>query len=53
MLHACDQKVDVTGNLEKFCKLNKALVTHYSEFRRAGQLHTTYERPKDSILNFS
>jgi len=26
MLHACVQKFDVTGNLEKFWELNKALV---------------------------
>jgi hypothetical protein len=25
MLHACDQRFDVTGNLENFCELNKAL----------------------------
>jgi hypothetical protein len=24
MLHACDQRFDVTGNLENFCELNKA-----------------------------
>jgi len=27
MLHACDQKFDVTGNLENFCKLNKAFIS--------------------------
>ena len=27
MLHACDQRFDVTGNLENFCELNKALVS--------------------------
>ena len=26
MLHACAARFDVTGNLEKFCKLNKAWV---------------------------
>ena len=26
MLHACDQRFDVTGNLENFCELNKALL---------------------------
>ena len=26
MLHACNQRFDVTENLEKFCELNKALV---------------------------
>jgi len=26
MLHACDQRFDVTGNFENFCELNKALV---------------------------
>ena len=25
MLHACDQRFDVMGNLENFCELNKAL----------------------------
>ena len=40
MLHACAARFDVTGNLEKFCELNKAcvspashilmLVTHHS-----------------------
>ena len=25
MLHPCDQKFDVTGNLENFCELNKTL----------------------------
>jgi len=25
MLYACDQRFDVTGNLENFCELNKAL----------------------------
>ena len=25
MLQACDQRFDVTENLEKFCELNKAL----------------------------
>jgi len=35
MLHACDQRFDVTGNLENFYELNKAsanfeLVSHYS-----------------------
>ena len=24
MLHACAARFDVTGNLEKFCELNKA-----------------------------
>ena len=24
MLHVCDQKINVTGNLEKICELNKA-----------------------------
>jgi len=24
MLHACDQRFDVIGNLENFCELNKA-----------------------------
>ena len=28
MLYACDQKFDVTENLENFCELNKASVTH-------------------------
>ena len=27
MLHACDQRFDVTGNLENFYELNKALVS--------------------------
>jgi len=27
MLHACAVKFDVTGNLENFCKLNKALAS--------------------------
>ena len=26
MLHACAARFDVTGNLEKFCELNKALI---------------------------
>ena len=26
MLHACDQRFDVTGNLENFCELNKSLI---------------------------
>ena len=26
MLHTCDQRFDVTGNLENFCELNKALL---------------------------
>jgi len=26
MLHVCDQRFDVTGNLEIFCELKKALV---------------------------
>ena len=29
MLHACDQKFDVTENLEIFCELNKGLVLLY------------------------
>ena len=27
MLHAYDQKFDMTGNLENFCELNKASAT--------------------------
>ena len=27
MLHACDQRFNVTGNLENFCELNKAWST--------------------------
>ena len=27
MLHACAVRFDVTGNLEKFCELNKAVAT--------------------------
>jgi len=27
MLHVCDQRFDVTENLEIFCQLNKASVT--------------------------
>jgi hypothetical protein len=35
MLYACDQKFDVTGNLENFCELNKAMcVVHVSSARR-------------------
>jgi len=26
MLHVCDQRFDVTGNLENFCKLNKTII---------------------------
>jgi len=26
MFHTCDQRFDVTGNLENFCELNKALI---------------------------
>jgi len=26
MLHTCDQRFDVTGNLENFCELNKTLI---------------------------
>jgi len=26
MLHACDQRFDVTGNFENFCELNQGLV---------------------------
>ena len=33
MLHACAARFDVTGNLEKFCELNKAFVSRY--LRRA------------------
>ena len=29
MLHTCDQRFDVTGNLENFCELNKALICPY------------------------
>ena len=29
MLHACDQKFDVTENLENFCKLNKVSALLY------------------------
>ena len=28
MLYACDQRFDVTKNLENFCELNKALMLH-------------------------
>jgi len=28
MLHACAARFDVTGNFEKFCELNKALVLY-------------------------
>ena len=28
MLHACNQKFDVTENLENFCELIKAIVAH-------------------------
>ena len=30
MLHACDQRFDVTENLENFCELNKALVAPHA-----------------------
>jgi len=33
MLHTCDQKFDVTGNLEIFCELNKALVYVYIDMK--------------------
>jgi len=29
MLHTCAVRFDVTGNLEKFCELNKALVSAF------------------------
>ena len=28
MLHACDQRLDVTGNLKKFCKLKALGITY-------------------------
>ena len=30
MLHACDQRFDVTENLKNFCELNKSLVIVYT-----------------------
>ena len=33
MLHACDQRFDVTGNLENFCKLNKAYSSSNSNLK--------------------
>ena len=32
MLHAYDQRFDVTGNLENFCELNKAIVLLPNDF---------------------
>ena len=39
MHHACDQRFDVTENLENFCKLNKASLVH--DLRVKAERHTT------------
>ena len=40
MLHACDQRFDVTENLENFCELNKALrnLDNYAVSRNSRRL---------------
>ena len=35
MLHACAARFDVTGNLEKFCELNKTIVVVYTTIVRS------------------
>ena len=40
MLHACDQRFDVTGNLENFCELNKALVWLVRLILETNQTHS-------------
>ena len=39
MLHACDQRFDVTENLENFCELNKAIVLLLLECIHGRRMH--------------
>ena len=48
MLHACVQRFDVTGNLEKFCKILGT--KHYLEMTRGSQISVLkIERLKDRL----
>jgi len=53
MLHACDQRFDVTGNLETFCELNKAYngyqtnrLVFYGTGEPVGSIHTGAARKR-------
>jgi len=46
MLHTCDQRFDVTENLENFCELDKALyidMCHVFEFFPSGSLNSFHD----------
>jgi len=44
MFHACDKIFDVTGNLENFCELNKALLHSWEHSAAAAVCTVTCER---------
>jgi len=52
MLHACDQKFDVTENLENFCELNKASLEKGVYFKsRASAWSCSLGLAPDSVCN--
>ena len=44
MLYACDQRFDVTKNLENFCKLNKALLGFSKNTRLCSMLVWVHQK---------
>ncbi|KAG0520891.1 hypothetical protein BDA96_08G113600 [Sorghum bicolor] len=52
MLHACDQRFDVTGNLENFCELNKALIYLHSHYLREKPVQTMAKKSKRGYFSY-
>ncbi|OQU79159.1 hypothetical protein SORBI_3008G102466 [Sorghum bicolor] len=52
MLHACDQRFDVTGNLENFCELNKALIYLHSQYLREKPVQTMAKKSKRGYFSY-
>ena len=48
MLHAYDQRFDVTGNLENFCELNNALKS--KQINGPGRVHSNRRSPVTRAL---
>jgi len=53
MLYACAARFDVTGNLEKFCELNKALVASGCSGNGGMGMETDRKQQQPHVLRTS
>jgi len=53
MLHACDQRFDVTGNLKNFCELNKAYIIYAVVKKNVDQVQAQHSAGRMAFANCS